>query len=274
MKIKFDNPIKFSVTAVFAIFIAYIISIFILAIFFRNLSLPYYVAPIAERYTLAVLRVIFSIPAIIFMGVVLKENGFKFAFSLKNSKQALFACSALILWMLTPTLHLFNMSGVDEGFFTMILPIIAFQASSGIYEEVLFRGLFMTAILIKYSDTIKRRLLSVIISAVVFGLVHVDAGLFNVIGTALIGMGLGAVYLYSGNLIVLMIVHALWNILIQISNGLIVSVHNEFFLRVVQFMQPIILFAIIPAFAIFITIKAKPFPETLSKFFKTKEVEM
>jgi len=156
-------------------------------------------------------RFIVSVPAIFFLGVLVRQNGFKFAFSLKGSVKALLFCAPLIVASLSMLLQLFGTTNISENF-TGFSAIIYFQLSTGVFEETLMRGLFMTALLCRFGGTKKGRLLIILANGMVFGLMHPES-LYLIVGAGLIGMFLAAVFAYSGNLIVLMLFHSFWNIM-------------------------------------------------------------
>ena len=79
--------------------------------------------------------------------------------------------------------------------------------SAGICEELIFRGF-----LLRYLQWAPWGLSlgwSLLISSALFGLAHAGQGLKGMLGTALIGLILGWLYLASGSLLIPIIVHAL-----------------------------------------------------------------
>ncbi len=79
--------------------------------------------------------------------------------------------------------------------------------TAGICEEVLFRGF-----LIFYLSEIFPGLpitAAVIVSSIAFGLAHVYQGIGGVLGTGAFGLGMAVLYVWSGSLILPIILHAL-----------------------------------------------------------------
>ena len=91
-----------------------------------------------------------------------------------------------------------------------ILPGLLIAFSSGIIEEVLFRGIIFRIINEKWGSII-----ALAISAILFGVVHLmnkNSSLYSAIAIAIeAGILLGACYLYSGNLWLPIGLHFGWN---------------------------------------------------------------
>ncbi|MCQ2468082.1 MAG: CPBP family intramembrane metalloprotease [Clostridia bacterium] len=89
-------------------------------------------------------------------------------------------------------------------FFDKILNYIAVAVLVPIAEETLFRGIILGHFLKKYNAAI-----SIIISAVVFGLLH---GISIHIGYALIsGLVIGSVYYFTSNMMMTVLIHMIFN---------------------------------------------------------------
>jgi len=80
--------------------------------------------------------------------------------------------------------------------------------NAGIVEELLFR-LGMPAVIFGFSSN---AVLAVVVSVLVFGLLHAYQGIPGIVGTMIIGAVLMALYLASGNILVPMIAHALFDL--------------------------------------------------------------
>ena len=74
--------------------------------------------------------------------------------------------------------------------------------TAGVCEELLFRGF-----LIHYLEGLLGLPAAVLISSVLFGLCHVYQGWQNVVRTGLVGLTLALIYLWSGSLILVMVLH-------------------------------------------------------------------
>ena len=112
---------------------------------------------------------------------------------------------------------------------TFLLGVIAGLAP-GVSEEIIFRG-FLISYLMKFFKSSKGIYGILIVSALLFGLVHManvgsaplDATIFQVFYASAIGILFGAVYLRTGNLWVLIFCHALNDIIAAAftTNGLV-----------------------------------------------------
>jgi membrane protease YdiL (CAAX protease family) len=93
---------------------------------------------------------------------------------------------------------------------THLLPALAMATSSAILEEILFRGVLFRIVEEKLGSYI-----SLVISALVFGLLHLmnpNSSLLIGIGLAIqAGLLLGVLYMYSRNLWLPIAVHFAWN---------------------------------------------------------------
>ena len=213
---------------------------------------------IVMLYADGMLRFLISIPCIIVLGKIIQDNGFKFSLSTKGFKKGMFAHLFFLLWIFLRLPLFFTATEINIEFIPAVPAIIFFDLANGIFEEVLFRGILMTAILIQFGETVRGRIFSVVFSGIVFGLIHLYGGNFlTVLFTGLIGMGFAAAYVYSKNLLSCIIVHALWNYAMKIPNVLIADVNNAGLWSASQMIMYISLVAIL-LFAIILTIKAEP----------------
>lgn len=90
--------------------------------------------------------------------------------------------------------------------------VIAFNA--GLSEEVFFR----LALPLLLAAVTGQAALAFWLAVVIFGLGHAYQGLFGVIATTVIGALLGLIYLYSGNLWLVVVIHAgidLWSLVVM-----------------------------------------------------------
>jgi len=254
-------PISFGVVA--AITISSSLMLF-------HLMIPAGLSDAAWRFADSALRAVLTVPCIVLLGYIIQGSGFRSAFTARGFAKGLFACAAVFLFILTPLLRFFNMSEMDVGYRSEIPSIIAQQIATGVFEEAAFRGLFMTAMLMKWNGTIKGRMASVWIAGFVFGAGHLsnlfyhedtNAVLMNALGACILGISFSAIYLYSKNLLSCMLIHALNNIAVHLSNNLIAGALDTTLNRILDFAQPVIMYAAIPLFAVTLSIKAKPFPQ-------------
>lgn len=111
--------------------------------------------------------------------------------------------------------------GVRESFERMLEPVgvmlphtgterwlfAALSVTAGICEEILFRGFLLFYLQEVFPGV--GLVGAVIFSSAIFGLAHLYQGIRGVLTTGLFGAGMAILYLYSGNLLLPIIVHAL-----------------------------------------------------------------
>jgi uncharacterized protein len=95
----------------------------------------------------------------------------------------------------------FMNSGKLPGIFTLFQSVIA----APILEELIFRGIILDGLLKKYSPT-----KSILISSLIFGLIHLDR--FQFVNALLIGIFFGWIYYRSRSLTLSIIIHAVANL--------------------------------------------------------------
>jgi membrane protease YdiL (CAAX protease family) len=91
----------------------------------------------------------------------------------------------------------------------------------GVREECIYRATLQNILAKKYANSVKGIWITVIVSSIIFGLSHVPNIFFNVtpsavldqsISAVFVGILFGAVYLRSGNLWVLILIHTLTDV--------------------------------------------------------------
>jgi len=120
----------------------------------------------------------------------------------------------------------FAIPNIPSLLITVLHPLIG----TGLFEEVLFRGLVLKLLLGAFGDSKNGIIKAVIISSLLFGIVHIGnaiagAGLlptiFNIMGAALVGVFYAALYIRTKNLLVVIILHAITNLSHQIFNVIV-----------------------------------------------------
>ena len=142
-------------------------------------------------------------------------------FSFQNSRAALIAGAGFLLYFGYFTVDLFSgiqaISGLTVGLF--LSRIIFQQITTGFYEELNYRFLIGQGYF-HGKRTAVRRLLYGFLSFVLFGLVHVidgwDTDRFFLTGT--IGFAFAVMYLRSGNLLIPMLLHAVYDAFANLSS--------------------------------------------------------
>ena len=81
----------------------------------------------------------------------------------------------------------------------------ALSLNAGLVEELLFR-LAMPALIFGFTGS---SVVAIVVSLIVFGLLHVYQGVFGVVGSLIIGALLMGIYLATGSILIAIVVHAL-----------------------------------------------------------------
>ena len=115
-------------------------------------------------------------------------------------------------WFATTDVRLFANFRDDQLKFFMLLPfpltpwrIATIAVAAGVFEELLFRGVFQTTVQNWIGPAA-----ALILSSLIFGALHWRTTLYAAI-TTVIGLYLGAVFLWTENLLVPIIVHGLYD---------------------------------------------------------------
>jgi membrane protease YdiL (CAAX protease family) len=125
---------------------------------------------------------------------------------------AAFVAGSVVMRNLTPAPQSADMSGYNylQGNLPMLLLALAgVYIVSSFGEEVIYRGFLINRLEEIAHDGKAARRIAVVISAVVFGLVHFSWGIVGVVQTAFMGLALAIAYLVTKrNLWVLVLAHA------------------------------------------------------------------
>jgi len=113
---------------------------------------------------------------------------------------------------------------------SLVITILHPFIGTGLFEEVLFRGLVLNLLLVEFGGSKKGIVKAVIISSVLFGVVHIGnaiagvgllATITTIIGATLVGVFYAALYMRTKNLWVVIILHAITNLSRQIFNAIV-----------------------------------------------------
>lgn len=94
-----------------------------------------------------------------------------------------------------------------------VLQLFLIALMSGIGEELLFRGVLQTTVVHWFGGETRGLIFGILITSVLFGLAHPINKLY-VFLCIVIGVYLGLTFVWSGNLLVPMILHALYNFVV------------------------------------------------------------
>ncbi len=184
------------------------------------------------------LRIVFGL-GILFTACKLFELSPVEILSLNNMKGALFAGAGFLLFFLYFLVQIVSgfgeITGLTAGIF--LTRVLLQQLTTGFYEEINYRFLLLEG-LKHTSNTIKMKLIYVFSSTILFGLLHCVTGwdTYRLLTTAAIGFSFAVIFVKSGNIVLPMILHFVYDILVHIT-GFIQWNHNPFFDAVCVFAE-------------------------------------
>ena len=162
----------------------------------------------------AALRIIFG-TAILIVSSQLFDRKISEILSFKNTKGAILAGVGFLLYFvyyfITVVSGVGEITGLTAGIF--LTRIILQQASTGFYEEMNYRFLLLEGL--KYTrNDIGMKILFVMVSTVLFGLLHCVTGwdTYTFLLTGAIGFAFAVIFVKSGNIVVPMILHFIYDI--------------------------------------------------------------
>lgn len=141
--------------------------------------------------------------------------------SVKGSKAAFIAGSGFLLYFLYYLLTWFSgiesIVGLTAGLF--ISRIIMQQLATGFYEELNYRVLILEGYFYG-AQTVWRKIIYAFISFFLFGAVHVvtDWSIYRFLQTGIIGFAFAVMYIKSGNVLIPMILHFLYDIFANLTD--------------------------------------------------------
>lgn len=217
----------------------------------------------------------FAAAAVLCLTWIFRARDLRPAFSGRGFVSGLFAGSAILIFSLMFLGYLFLGTNSDKTPALVVALLALLWISMSFFEETLFRGLLLGVILRKWSGVWHGRLRMVLLSGLIFALLHafiiysgylsdgkIDYFLSNASLFLTFGIGLSAVYLYSKNLRACVFLHAFYNLAFMSRNLFADSLTvSEAFERAWNFAALIVVLAVMPVFAVILSIKAKPFDE-------------
>lgn len=134
----------------------------------------------------------------------------------KNLGAALLAGGGVLIYILAEIIIVFTKAPASYWRELKSIPwqllfadLICQQITTGFFEEITFRGLLLEGYYQHGERTGRRRLLYSLLSAVMFGAMHLLAGFTTAAFAALFGFAMAAIYLHSHNILVPMLLHFL-----------------------------------------------------------------
>lgn len=108
----------------------------------------------------------------------------------------------------------------DDFKLVNLVSLIIYTALIGFFEEIFFRGIIESELLNNYSDTKKHAVISILISAFIFGIVHITNVFYGqdilttgtqVVQTIAIGVLFGSIYYVSKNIWAVIFLHGFYD---------------------------------------------------------------
>ncbi|MCL2015947.1 MAG: CPBP family intramembrane metalloprotease [Defluviitaleaceae bacterium] len=255
------TPIIASLLAICGILAALIVVSAVVINFTPSIAIEVDIPPSVNPANI-IFWLLFSVPAIALLGIITDSNGFRFVFSTKGFAKGLFAIVPTIVLALMIGLPYFVATIYNFGNDTVayVAWIALHEFARVFFEELLLRGLLMTAFLIflssLWSKTVAKRVVFVLLCGLAFGVTHIGGGVFVFLFATVFGVAFCAAYVYSKNILVCVVVHWIGNT----GTGFL-SVYSENF-AVINFVESLAFMAFYPVilgFAVFLAVKAGEF---------------
>lgn len=212
-------------------------------------------------YIDGVIRLLFGVVGLFILKAIYADKFWEL-FKKKIGRNVLLYLIPIFLYFILEFLFLACAKQIQTPWIAFFIMWIT-QVTTGFWEEAVSRGVVMSGMLMKWKDTVRGRILSVVISGVLFGSLHILNVIFgnniidclwNGLSTFCWGMFIAAIYMLSENLLLVMGIHAVWDIIIRIP-GYFISEYNEsVMLTGIYAGQDIIELGIMPIVAILICI--------------------
>lgn len=145
----------------------------------------------------------------------------KQVFCFRNWKIALVAGSGFLLYA---TYYVVTICVGVESIVGLTMPLLISQIflqqiTTGFYEEITCRGLFLGGYFEQENNTWKCRLLYALGSFVLFGVIHVVGGgsFYTFLFTGCVGFAFATIYLKSHNILIPMLLHFVYDIFANLS---------------------------------------------------------
>ena len=210
-----------------------------------------------------VFRCIIGTAALVLMNRFYKQSGnaegLKNAFRGKISWKVCLLLCPLFIYILLPLLK------IPAGTFTTaVLGLFCINAlqqiATGYFEETVYRGLVMQGLLMHRTDTLKHRIIMVLISGGIFGLSHFpnivlgENPLVQVPSAMMIGIFWAAIYMCTGNLTLSICLHALTDLTPRIVGYLFAFESQPAVSSFISVARDVIDYAVFPLVSILICV--------------------
>ncbi|MCL2189288.1 MAG: hypothetical protein FWC16_13490 [Defluviitaleaceae bacterium] len=220
------SPVAFSIIFTFTLAVVLgIISALVSAVFPQGESDAVYLV-------MALVNLIIGAAAIFLFGVINGCNSLAHVFNTKGLVKGFNALYPVMgIFVLNLLLTASNVSYISTENIGRLPVVVLMQGASALMQTVLFRGLLITALFIKMSETKNARLRSIFIASALFLVMYIPMSilntggleLMNLMNTFIISAGMCAAYMYGKRLLPLIIVQGTWQVLGGVISVLSVS---------------------------------------------------
>lgn len=180
----------------------------------------------------SLIRAIFGV-IILFVGNKLYGITLGDILNLKNNKKAFIAGTGFLLYFIYYVFLSFVGAKEIQGLTTglLISRIVLQQFTTGFYEELNYRFLILEGYFFNHKS-IKNKLLYSFSSALLFGSIHIVTGwdIYIFLQTAIIGFAFAVIYLESGNIVIPMIFHFIYDIFANLNESYVVWNNSDLFI--------------------------------------------
>lgn len=168
----------------------------------------------------SVQRFLFGVLSLFLFVKLFNKESWKDVFKLKGFRKGMIAATGILLVLLYNIVYIIVATAYFDGLTVglIISRLLCQQIATGFFEEMFYRGILIECYFQIGKQNVSRRLLYATSSSVLFGLGHVvsavsfEQGLFRFIVTGILGFAFAAIYLYSHNLLVPMLLHVVYDI--------------------------------------------------------------
>lgn len=209
----------------------------------------------------SLVRIGFGVLSIWLLVMYFDKGSWRNVIHVKNLGAALLAGGGMILYILTEIVILLTKTPASYWqelwsypWQLLFAELICQQAATGFFEELHSRALLMEGYYHHGEKTGKRRLLYASLSGIVFGLMHIRAGISTIVFATVFGFAMAAIYLHSHNILVPMLLHFLQDLVAH-------TMGYETELVMVSMPVHWVVFVLLAGWAVaFLLLPAKSFP--------------
>ena len=217
---------------------------------------------------LIAVNVMFFAIAAILLGKVNGIDGFRHIFKIEGITKGILAIMPVaIFFAFTLIANIDSISGASVENPAVFSLMILVELVSSLVQNTIFRGLLTIALLIKHSTTKSERVKSIFKApAMYLFIIYIPANIINtgslnfmqLVNTFIVGAGLCAAYLYSKNLMSLVLIQGIWQALGYAINALGLGSDNQLLAPPAAIAYIVILILIV-VFSVIFARRAEPF---------------